>query len=60
VELMSSDNQIRRCKKCGVHFIYSKNSKLPSDIQYCYDCRGDQYSGTAVLLARVIEKMMRE
>jgi hypothetical protein len=57
---MSSDNQIRRCKKCGVHFIYSKNSKLPSDIQYCYDCRGDQYSGTAVLLARVIEKMMRE
>jgi hypothetical protein len=57
---MNSAAQIKRCKKCGVHFIYTRNSKLPADIQYCHDCRGEKFTGTAVLLARVIEKMMRE
>ncbi|MDF2891110.1 MAG: hypothetical protein K0R80_1477 [Clostridia bacterium] len=57
---MNSAAQVKRCKKCGVHFIYTKNSKLPADIQYCHDCRGEKFTGTAVLLARVIEKMMRE
>lgn len=51
---------IRKCKKCGMHFIYTKKSKLPADNSHCYECRGDKYLGTAALLAKVIEKMMRE
>jgi hypothetical protein len=57
---MNLNSQIRQCKKCGVHFIYSKNLKLPADTKYCHDCRDDNFYGTAVLLAKVIEKMMRE
>jgi hypothetical protein len=60
VEKMNFNSQIRQCKKCGVHFIYSKNLKQPADTKYCHDCRDDNFYGTAVLLAKVIEKMMRE
>jgi len=57
---MNLTNQIRRCKKCGVHFIYSKDSKEPVDIKYCHDCKEGEFYGTAVLFAKVIEKMIRE
>lgn len=56
---MNFPSQIKRCQKCGLHFIYSKDSKLPADVKYCHDCRGDKYDVTAVLVARVIEKMMK-
>jgi hypothetical protein len=56
---MNLQSRIKRCQKCGVHFIYSKDSKQPADMQYCHDCRGDKYDVTAVLMARVIEKMLK-
>ena len=56
---MKLSSQIKRCQKCGVHFIYSKDSELPANTQYCHDCRGDKYDVSAIILARVIEKMMK-
>jgi formylmethanofuran dehydrogenase subunit E len=56
---MNLPSQIKRCQKCGVHFIYSRDPKLSADKQYCHDCRGDKYDITAVLMARVIEKMLK-
>lgn len=56
---MRESNQLRKCKKCGLHFIFNKDSKLPADMMHCPNCRGDNYAGPASLLAKVIEKMMR-
>lgn len=57
---MNLTNQIRRCEKCGVHFVYSKDSKASVDSKYCHDCKEDKFYSTAVLFAKVIEKMIRE
>lgn len=57
---MNLTNKIRRCEKCGVHFIYSKDSKASVDSKYCHDCKEDKFYSTAVLFAKVIEKMIRE
>jgi hypothetical protein len=57
---MNLASQIKQCKKCRVHYIYSKNLKQQADTQYCHDCSEDKFKGTAVLFAKVIEKMMRE
>jgi formylmethanofuran dehydrogenase subunit E len=57
---MNSAIQIKKCDKCGIHFIYSKKIKQVDENLYCHECRWDRYSGTAALLAKVIEKMMRE
>lgn len=56
---MNMPSQIKRCKKCGLHFIYSKDSNTTAHIQYCHDCRGDKYDVIAVLMARVIEQLLK-
>lgn len=57
---MNAINKIKKCKRCGLHFIQAKNPKSREDVNYCQNCRDDQFYGTAALFARVKEKIMRE
>jgi hypothetical protein len=53
------DKEIRICKKCKEQFVYDKDSEIPKDIEYCSKCRGDQYSKTAVKIAKALESMLK-
>jgi hypothetical protein len=58
--MVKAINKIKKCKRCGLHFIQAKKPQSSEEMNYCQNCRDDQFYGTAVLFARVIEKMMRE